>query len=221
MRFNLALTLCLLAGLTSSVVADMVSYNVCIPITNVGEGMTVSLQKFNPSLGTLTGIQLLLDADASAGTITWDNESTAITTVDLGIGAKVTAIAPNTLTLIAIPLQTGSGSAAPDDETGAPDFAGDDSVTVTGGSGCDSDTANPDAADFGLYTGTDTFAVDISSILGTSVVTSGGSGTSSSQAGSYCGTVTVVYTYENVPEPATMGLLASGGVAMLIRRKRK
>lgn len=218
MRFTYTMALCLLVGLTSGVVADTISYNACIPVTSVGDSLTVYLQKFDTSQGQLTGIELQLNASASSGTITWDNESETPTDVDLAIGAEVVATAPNALILIAIPLQEGSGTTTADDDD-APDFSGDDSFTVTGGSGCDSDTENPAPSDYYLYEGTGTFAVSIDSALETSMDTHGGSGASSSQAGDYCGTVTVVYTY--IPEPTTMALIGSGCLVLLLRRKRR
>ena len=47
-----------------------------------------TLSQFDPGLGTLTKVTLTLDADASGGTIAWDNEALFATDATLGIGAN-------------------------------------------------------------------------------------------------------------------------------------
>jgi hypothetical protein len=162
-------------------------------------------------------VKLYLDATAFAGEIKWDNESDESTLVKLGIGAEVSATAPDALTIIILPLQKGQATVAADND-GTADFIGTDALTVTGNSGTDSDSAIPTI--FTPYIGTGTFAVTIASVVETyASTTGGGTGECVSTAGQYNGEVTVEYTY--VPEPATMCLMASGFGALLLRRKRR
>jgi len=183
----------------------------------IGNNTTIYLDKFDPTLGTLVSVTLTLDADASAGSITWDNEAANPSTVILGIGATVTATAPSSLTLVAVPLQQGSGSVAADSD-GDADFIGGDAFSVTGGTGSDSDTDSP-ASPFTGYVGTgEQFAVDITTLVKTYLETNGGYGPLDYDIGQTSGTVTVVYEY--IPEPMTMGVLGLGGLGLLLRRRR-
>jgi hypothetical protein len=210
------MAICLLVGLSTSVVAGMVSYETDIDPTNVGSGSVVYLSQFNPALGTLTSVELYLEADAFAGSITWDNESATPTHVKLGIGATVTANAPESLTIIIVPLQQGEGDVVADNDGTPPDFTGTDSFTVTGNTGSDSDTSSPGS--LGAYIGTGTFAVTLSSVVETFTSTTGGTGECASTPGQYEGKVKVTYTY--VPEPATLTLLGAGAGLLLLRRRK-
>ncbi len=219
----------LLVGVLSLVLAaapaaaGTISYNANYGPTGVPDaGTTVSLNQFDEATyGTLVKITLTLDGTASAGSITWDNESGVVTDVTLGIGGEVTAVAPSALTLVVVPLQLGNGfNIVADDDGYPPDFAGADSFTVAGGTGTDSDSSVlTNAALFAPYKGTGTFDVDISSIVRTLVMTTGGTGETQPTAGVTSGVVTV--TYEFVPEPATMALLLAGGLGALLRRKSR
>ena len=71
---TLALTL-LLVG--SAANADTISFNntfgpVAVPLASTP---LAPLSLFDPALGTLTEVNLTLDADAFAGSIAWDNEA--------------------------------------------------------------------------------------------------------------------------------------------------
>jgi len=180
-----------------------------------------TLSLFDPALGTLTKVTLTLDASTSAGTISWDNEAGVESAVTLGIGAEVTAVGLAGITVVAVPLQTGSTMVDADND-GAADFIGTDAFSVTGGSGTDSDM---DMLTVGLgpYIGLGTFDVIVSSSVETFVSTTGGFGPIDPVPGLTDGTVTVTYTYTPVPEPSTMvlGAMALVGLVAVGRRRRK
>jgi hypothetical protein len=214
MKKTIALMFVLAFVGVSPVMADTISDSAPIVSTTVGTGQTVYLDQFDTSLGVLTGVTLTLDANAFAGSIDWDNEANVPSDVTLGIGTELTAVGPDAITLVAVPVQTASGSVDADND-GAADFIGTDAFAVTGGTGSDSDAESP--VDFTPYKGTGTFAVDVTSVVETFLSTTGGFGPIQNSPGSYDGTVTVEYTY--IPEPATMCLLGLGALG-LIRRKK-
>ena len=193
-----------------------VTYNGSVP-----GSQTVQLPKYDGT-ETLLSVELIIESFARGGSIIWDNESEAISDVTLGIGAQVTAVGPDLTTLVAMPMHVGSQTGVgPDDEQGGPDFFGLDSFALTGGVGSDSDQANiVDPLKLVLYIGAENFDVDISALLATMHTASGGAGSVHPTAGTTDGKIKVIYTTENVPEPATMSLLALGGVAALVRRKK-
>lgn len=178
-----------------------------------------SLSLFDPSLGTLTKVTLTLDADTSAGTISWDNEALIGSLVTLGIGAEVTAVGLAGVTAVAVPLQTGDGSVDADND-GAADFIGTDAFSVVGGTGSDSDF---DELTTGLapYIGLGTFDVDVSAVVETFVSTTGGFGPIDPVPGTTSGTVTVTYEFTPVPEPSTALLLASSLAALAVGRRSR
>ena len=176
--------------------------------------VTASLFKFDPALGTLTLVELSLDANTSAGSIAWDNEADIPTDVTLGIGAEVTATAPSALAAVAVPLQLGSALGIAADNDGAADFVGTDSFSVVGGIGNDTDSVSSGLAAVLLaYTATfagETFNTDIDSLVQNFLSTTGGFGPIQQTPGVFDGTVEVIYTYNPIPEPSSAALAALG-----------
>ena len=125
-----------------------------------------TLSLFDPALGTLTKVTLTLDANISVGMIAWDNEALVATDVTLGVGAVVTAVGLTGITMVAVPLFTGSASGIAADNDAAADFVGTDSFSVVGGSASASDSAELTAG-FGAYIGLGTFAVTVASVFET------------------------------------------------------
>lgn len=186
---------------------------------------SVTLPKFDSSLGTLTKVTLMLDASTSAGSIVFDNEAGIGTDVTLGIGAEVTATAPSALAAVAVPLQSGSGTVDADND-GAPDFVGTDAFSVTGGSGIDSDMAMSSAAGtLTFYTAAflgETFDTTISSVVSTFLSSTGGFGPIAPVPGVTDGVVKVTYDFStSVPEPTSFLLAGLAAIAGLVTYRRR
>ena len=194
--------------------AATISFNALFGPTAVANPTTtIPLLKFDPGLGTLTLVTLSLDANASAGTIAWDNEAGIPTDITLGIGAEVTVTGPSALAVVAVPLQTGSASVSADND-GVADFIGTDAFAVTGGTGNDTaSNSSSGAATLAAYTATftgETFNTSIDSLLSTFLSTEGGFGPIMTTPGVFDGTVEVIYTFTPIPEPSSAALAALG-----------
>jgi hypothetical protein len=171
---------------------------------------TASLPQFNPALGTLTSVEISIDALIQAS-ITGENDSATAGNMTANLSGNATAAGPSGL----------SATAAINASSGPVSLAATDG---TSGSG-------PDFHDFGAVSGsdsdTDLISSSLSPYIGAGSVSyningSGGfslSGVSNSTLTiddfGANGTIEVTYTYTPVPEPASLAMMASG-VAMLI-----
>lgn len=204
--------------------ASTISFNNAFGPVGVPLALTplAPLSLFDPSLGTLTQVELSLDADAFSGSIAWDNEAAIPTDVTLGIGAQVTITTTFGNSVIAVPLQLGSALGVAADNDGAADFVGTDSFSVVGGTGNDTDSAFLTAAiDLANYTGLGTFGIDVEALVQNFLSTTGGFGPIQQTAGVTSGTVSVTYTFTAVPEPSTALLFGGGLIAMAAGRRRR
>ncbi len=202
----------------------MISFNntfgpVAVPLASTA---LAPLSLFDPALGTLTQVDLMLDADALAGQISWDNEAAIPTDVTLGIGAEVTITTTFGNSVVAVPLQLGSALGVAADNDAAADFVGTDSFSVVGGIGNDADNVVLTAAlDLANYTGIGTFGIDVAAIVTNFLSTTGGFGPIMQTPGQTEGTVTVTYQFIPIPEPTTASLLSLGLVGIAAVRRRR
>lgn len=205
--------------------AAVISFDNAFGPVGVPQALTplAPLSLFDPALGTLTEVKLTLDATAFAGSISWDNEANIPTDVlILAIGAEVTITTTFGDTVVAVPLQAGSMLGVDADNDGAADFIGTDSFTVAGGVGNASNNAVLTAAlDLANYTGFGTFGIDVAAIVTNILSTTGGFGPIQQTPGQTEGTVTVMYTYNVVPEPTTALLLGGGLLVIALRRRQR
>ncbi len=173
---------------------------------------------------TLTQVTLTVKIDGTGGQHEFDNESTSGATITLGIGSTVGVKGPLGGTqLIVNPdaYVTVTGWVDPDNDPGFGDFAGTDYLSIIGGAVSDTQSAfRTSAASLAPYIGAGNVTFDFdggTSTNGTSALPSPGANKVTFGTTNFSFTTTV--TYEYVPEPATLSLLALGGL-MVTRRRR-
>jgi hypothetical protein len=188
--------------------------------SNAGPSLddTISLQKFNTALGTLTGVELILSGAAdlglnilnvSGGAWTGTGTDCCASIILTGLGADTTSVALNATGTMTV---SGTGPAFSTQY-----FTGPNPTSLAA-------SVNALASELALYEGAGNFLatldVNATSITWTPGVgeTFGGGGASGS------GTVTVEYTFTPLatPLPAALPLLASGlGMMGFLARRRK
>ena len=196
---------------------------------NVIPNMNGSLvfNKFNSALGSLTSIQIRLTLQTSGGQLIIDNDNTlpASGTFEFGAMGSIssTKVALLDSSHMAIPGTAGAYTSQAFTLTAnAGDGMGDYDPTPTDGllynGGIETDNKSGFVGSFawGDYTGSDTYNIDYSILQWLDFVGSIGGIEYAILPVNASGNVTVVYGY--VPEPATIGLLAVGAIALLRKR---
>lgn len=180
------------------------------------------LDKFDSSLGTLTGVFLNWNGQAVT-TITLTNNAAqdqrlrATSTVDLTFSSSDSAINA-ILSAITLSMQANSGGFINLPTGGSQSFGpitDSDSASFSAGAG---------DAILAAFTGPGTFSVTCESLSGIALVGGGGNVVSSQETQAACG-ASVEYTFRTtqVPEPGTLALLGAMavGAGALSRRARK
>lgn len=203
-------------ALLSSARADTVSYFAAVPTTRTNFTTPLTLPGFDPTLGTLTGVQLTLTATV-LGDASFESLDASPAAVNVNLSSSVTATAPNALSVTTIPLANTNVTVAGYD--GTLDFGGASGRTF----GDLTNTAtNSNATTSGLasYIGAATIPVTVTAI-GSSTASGPGNLASLFRTDANA-RVGVTYTYTAaVPEPTTMAGLAVASVALLRRRRRR
>ncbi|HTV47644.1 MAG TPA: choice-of-anchor E domain-containing protein [Phycisphaerae bacterium] len=211
--------------------ADMVTYTGDFSSTTLGSTLSTDLPQFNSALGTLTGVQITLNMTvtpyASAANfgspstpLIFDPTSWTSATFSPAIGNWTVSYATDSWTLTAPTVSTGdiygSNQSVP-----FPTI-----LSFTGATSASASLTNVSGSDLSAYIGSGNLVFGITG-PGTWAgggpfynygygYTGGGANLTSTD-----GTESVTYDYSSVPEPASMGLMAMGGIGLLINRRKK
>jgi hypothetical protein len=216
-------------GLVSSAQAATISPRVDIdPPEATNFSKTISIDKFDPSLGVLQTILLTFNGNV-AGDFRVDNQGPSVASGTYNLEAEVKLSQSILGDLFALtPSNTGSFSVAVDGPDAFPDFVGADSQTLTGLAGTEQGTKTysraTDSTILSAFTGTGKldFLVDAKA---QSTSTSPNSGNIAQFFTTNAGAnFTITYTYDppvRVPEASSnfgVGLLAAGVMATQLKR---
>jgi hypothetical protein len=194
---------------TSAEAATVIYTSSTIDQTTNFSNVPLALQQFDPSLGTLTAINIFLNGTVSS-IIRFESLDAMPSTITGTAQATVTLARPNGSSLVAvIPTQTRSGNETAFD--GIIDFGGTSGDTFINVNGTATDSVNLfSPADFALFTGTGTVNAMLSGSGMSTVVGAGNLVTQiSTRAGGF-GRVTYTYNESAVPEPASWAMMVGG-----------
>jgi hypothetical protein len=199
-------------AVSTSATAETISFSDSIPLSLTSWSSSVSVSKFDPSLGTLNSITFELSGHVEGGA-KFESLDSSPTTVTMNLTADIELQRPDTSTIvITTPLvQTVDSVTAYDDVL---DFGGTSGKTYTNLSADDSDSAvsPPPASDLTLFTGLGNITLPVTA---TGASSGTGAGNLVLQFNAMASaTVKVTYDYEPVPEPFALRLLSVGTVAL-------
>ena len=204
---------CAFAAISRAGLQESDSSNFSFPLSPGNQ--TIALSQFDTQGGArvLNWVKITLVANIQAN-ITGENDSTIAGNMQLSLTGLVDADAPTISAGAGISENSAMVSVSATDGVAdsGPDFH---NFGTFGGS--DTDNA-VELSSFSAYIGTGTFNVNIVGSGGFALSGVTDSTLKISNFGTN-GTVTVLYDYDVVPEPATLALLALGGLPVLLRKR--
>lgn len=211
--------------------ADTLSFTNSVAMPN-DVNSTVSLGKFDSSLGTLTGVSIKLTTTVSGAQVSMDNDSNQAQTGTARVQnlvnslvSGVTLLKTNFLSIESSALQLNASQIFNLDAT-SDDTVGQFNATGLGDYGIWSPgslsavgSGDINSLVWAGYTGTGTFDITINSTYTTSATFDGNDGyfQGNTPNGAFEGIVT--YSYEAIPEPASIAMIgAIAGACIFVRR---
>lgn len=207
-------------GLAASANAGTITYTASKGTTATNWTDTLSFSKFDSSLGTLTSITFYLSGIVN-GVAKAESQDGSPTLIELSLSASLKLTRPDATTLVT----TLPGIDVAWDATsydGATDYAGTSGVSYLNLSAAASNSViSSSASDLALFTGPGTINLGVAA-KGTSNG-SGGGNLFTQFITNASALAKVTYTYAeptNVPEPASLALIAGGFGLMGVARRR-
>lgn len=206
-------------ALSSGAFAAEVGFTATIPSSPADFNTTISFDPFDSSLGTLTGISILLSSTADMSLDITNTGGTDPVNIYGGAGISVMVGSPDgtqPLVIVFPSFLVGSVGTPYSLYVGAP--------YNTSGTASDSATGTVDAMWFSAFTGSDPVVLPVSATVSSTLTQVGTGSYTPSLAGSANARITLVYTYDEppseTPEPAAFMLFGSGLLGLGYWRRR-
>jgi|CXWL01.1.fsa_nt_gi hypothetical protein len=217
MRFKPFYACALIGCLSSTAVADSVSFSDSIPVQLTDWSLSVSIPRFDPLLGTLDSIDFEISGHVE-GSVQFESLDSAPSTVMTTLAAVISLQRPDTSVITSVlPAFATSDNLLEFD--GNIDFGGDSGRSYFDivADLMNSHTSPPPVSDLALFTGVGNIILPVTADAASTVSGAGNLvGIISTSAGA---DVMVTYNYTPIPEPAT-AFLAFAAAAYMLRYRR-
>lgn len=221
---RLLISTALVAAMGTAASAATVSYSGSLADQSTNySGVSVGVQQFDSSLGTLNSVSISLTGSVS-GIFEYESRDNSASTVNMNLSAQV-SLATSSLGQLIVALPTLMQSFATTAFDGDRDFAGTSGGTITGLTSTANESTSLLGGDMSEFVGTGLVNLLVS---GTGNSSASGPGNLSQDFTTFAGAqITVTYDYDvapppsTVPLPAGMPLLLLGMGAMGLAAKRR